>query len=178
MTGSEPKVVYTHRFHAPIGELHVAVDRRGNVLRVGFEEPHFPEELYEVEENKYACGEVEYQLERYFAGELRRFTVSVQLSGTEFQRAVWNRLLKIQYGGTMSYGQVAQKIGRGTAARAVGNAVAQNPVPILVPCHRVLPASGEIGHYALRTLGSETGAEIKRTLLSLEGAIEAERAAV
>lgn len=169
--GAEPKHVYTHQYESPIGQLHIAVDRRGNVLRIGFEAPHFPEELYVVEENKYACGEVEYQLERYFAGELRRFTVNVELAGTEFQRAVWERLLKIQYGDTMSYGQVAQKIGRRTAARAVGNAVAQNPVPILVPCHRVLPANGEIGHYALRTLGSDTGSEIKRALLALEGAL-------
>lgn len=175
--GLHPKHVYTHVYSSPVGDLHIAVDRRGNVLRIGFEEPTFPEELYHVEVNKYACGEVEYQLERYFSGNLYRFTLNVELSGTEFQRAVWNRLLKIQYGNTMSYGQVAQKIGRRTAARAVGNAVAHNPIPILVPCHRVLPANGEIGNYALRTLGSETGSEIKRTLLRLEGALAPEQVA-
>jgi methylated-DNA-[protein]-cysteine S-methyltransferase len=170
--------IYTHVYESPIGNLHVAVDRHGQVVRLGYLPPEFRNTRYIVEENKYACGEVEHQLDRYFAGDLRRFSVGLRLEGTEFQKAVWNRLLKIKYGTTMTYGQVAQKIGRKDAARAVGNAVANNPIPILVPCHRVLPASGEIGSYAVRSLGNDKGSRVKRILLELEGIVASGKVAV
>lgn len=168
--------IYTHVYTSPVGDLHLAVDRDGRVVRVSYLPLEFPPNRFRVEENKYACGELEYQLDRYFAGELRRFSVNLWMDGTEFQMSVWRRLLKIQYGDTMTYGQVAQKIGRKEAARAVGNAVAVNPLPILVPCHRVLPASGHIGSYALRSLGSDDGSSVKRRLLELEGVLDYERA--
>lgn len=123
------------------------------------------------EENKYACGEVEWQLDRYFAGELRHFDIAVEYGGTGFQRAVWGRLRKVEYGTTMTYGLLAQKIGRRDAAQAVGNAVAANPIAIIIPCHRVIPASGDIGSYARRSLPEERGNRMKRFLLKLEGAI-------
>ncbi|MFW5788656.1 MAG: methylated-DNA--[protein]-cysteine S-methyltransferase [Spirochaetota bacterium] len=163
-------VVYTHSFASPVGPLHAAVDRYGRVLYLGFRPAERLADELEVRENKYACGELEYQLEEYFAGERREFSLDVRLDGTRFQRAVWSRLLKIGFGETATYGHVAQKIGRREAARAVGNAVATNPVAILVPCHRVVPAAGGLGNYALRGLEADEGRRIKHALLELEGA--------
>ncbi|MFW6223996.1 MAG: methylated-DNA--[protein]-cysteine S-methyltransferase, partial [Spirochaetota bacterium] len=97
-------------------------------------------------------------------------SLDLEFEGTEFQRLVWQRLRKINYGDVVTYGEIARKIGKKDAARAVGNAVASNPIPIVVPCHRVVPASGNIGNYALRSLNGG-GAEAKRSLLALEGAL-------
>lgn len=144
------------------------------MLRIGFTDHLALGEEFFPQDNKYACGELELQLDEYFAGDRDRFTLEVQLSGTEFQRSVWARLLKIPYGSVMTYGEIAQKIGRKDAARAVGNAVAQNPIPILVPCHRVVPANGSVGSYALRTFADGSGSSSKRRLLELEGAIALE----
>jgi methylated-DNA-[protein]-cysteine S-methyltransferase len=164
-------VVYTHSFTSPVGTLHCAVDREGRALYLGLRAPRgFPGEA-RVLENKYACGELELQLEEYFAGTRREFSVELRLEGTSFQRAVWSRLLKIPVGETVSYGDVALGVGRRSAARAVGNAVAANRVLILVPCHRVRPASGAIGNYALRGTDADEGRRVKRSLLELEGAI-------
>lgn len=161
------EAVYTHRYNSPVGELHLAVDRRGSVMSVSFAPLAFGE-AFVPDENKYACGELELQLDEYFAGSRDRFTLSLRFSGTPFQESVWNRLLKIPYGQTVTYGKIAQKIGRREAARAVGNAVARNPICLLVPCHRVVPASGGIGAYGVRSGDAETGAKRKRWLLALE----------
>ena len=162
------KVVYTHSFSTPIGVLHAAVDKDGRVFSVGFRSPtRLPEDV-DVRENKYACGELEYQLDEYFAGVRRSFTLDLRLNGTSFQKAVWSRLLSVEYGQTVSYGHIARKLGRGDAARAVGNAVAANPVAVLVPCHRIVPSGGGLGHYALRAIDAEEGRQIKRALLDLE----------
>jgi methylated-DNA-[protein]-cysteine S-methyltransferase len=162
--------VYTHTYASPIGPLYIAVKRDGTVIRIGFAPQQDWGDGYVAEQNKYACGEVEYQLDEYFAGRLKRFTLDLEFEGTEFQRLVWQRLRKINYGDVITYGEIARKIGKKDAARAVGNAVASNPIPIVVPCHRVIPASGDIGNYALRSLNG-SGAETKRSLLELEGAI-------
>ncbi|WP_455381188.1 methylated-DNA--[protein]-cysteine S-methyltransferase [Salinispira pacifica] len=161
-------VLYTHRYDSPVGNLFLAVDRKGAVLRLGYTDDASLAERYHVEANAYACGELAYQLDEYFRGERKRFTVDLVLEGTEFQLSVWHRLLKIPYGSVMTYGEVAQKVGRKNAARAVGNAVATNQLPILVPCHRVLPASGGVGQYALRSFGDGTGSRTKSFLLELE----------
>jgi len=164
-------VVYTHSFRSPVGMLHGAVDRFGKVLYLGLRPSSaFPPDL-RVYENKYACGELEYQIEQYFAGERREFSLELGMDGTSFQRAVWNRLTKLGYGETVSYGQIARRIGRADAARAVGNAVAANRILIIVPCHRVLPAAGGVGNYALRGTDAREGSRIKRALLDLEGAL-------
>jgi methylated-DNA-[protein]-cysteine S-methyltransferase len=159
---------YWHAFASPVGTLFGAVDKIGRVLYLGFYEPELLAMTYELVQNKYACGELEFQIAQYFGGEREHFSVDVKLEGTSFQKAVWSNLGKIPYGQTLSYGEVAQKIGRRDAARAVGNAVAANPVVIIVPCHRVLPVSGRIGNYALRSLEGERGREIKRYLLGFE----------
>ncbi len=138
-------------------------------MRLGFEDQRHFLSQHTFEENKYACGEVEYQLDEYFAGRLERFTLDFAFQGTEFQRSVWSRLLKVPYGATTTYGEIAQKVGKRGAARAVGNAVSANPVVLIVPCHRVLPASGAVGKYAVSSLNGR-GAAAKEWLLHLEGA--------
>lgn len=161
--------LYTHTYNAPGFSLFLGVDRAGTVHRITFSDfrAQLPPDSYQI--NKYACGELEYQLDEYFAGTRLHFSVDVYMEGTSFQKAVWSRLRKIGYGSTMSYGVLAQKIGRRDAAQAVGNAVAINPVAIVVPCHRIVSASGDIGSYARRSLDPETGRSIKAYLLSLEG---------
>ncbi|MCX4528887.1 MULTISPECIES: methylated-DNA--[protein]-cysteine S-methyltransferase [unclassified Streptomyces] len=91
--------------------------------------------------------EVVRQLGSYFAGELTEFTVPVRLEGTQFQRSVWEQLVRIPYGETWSYGELAAKLGKPNASRAVGLANGKNPVGIIVPCHRVIGASGGMTGY-------------------------------
>jgi methylated-DNA-[protein]-cysteine S-methyltransferase len=101
------------------------------------------------------------QLDAYFVGELTDFDVTLRLEGTEFQRRVWAGLLEIPYGETISYGQLATRIGQPTASRAVGLANGRNPVAIIVPCHRVIGSTGSLTGYG-------GGLDRKRTLLDLE----------
>jgi methylated-DNA-[protein]-cysteine S-methyltransferase len=101
------------------------------------------------------------QIEEFFSGRRRLFDVPVELEGTPFQKRVWRELLAIPYGKTSNYGAVAARIGAPRAARAVGAANRCNPLSILIPCHRVIAASGAISGYG-------GGVERKRFLLALE----------
>jgi methylated-DNA-[protein]-cysteine S-methyltransferase len=101
------------------------------------------------------------QLSRYFAGELRDFDLQLDMEGTDFQKRVWAELLHIPYGETRSYSDVAGAIGRPKAVRAVGAANGRNPIPIVVPCHRVIGAAGSL-------VGYGGGLPLKRFLLDLE----------
>lgn len=108
---------------------------------------------------------MERQLTAYFAGELTSFDLPVRLEGTEFQRSVWEQLVRIPYGQTWSYGELAAKLGKPNASRAVGLANGKNPVGIIVPCHRVIGSSGSMTGYGggidrkVRLLAFESGAE-------------------
>jgi methylated-DNA-[protein]-cysteine S-methyltransferase len=105
------------------------------------------------------------QLEAYFAGELVEFDLPLDLQGTEFQRQCWLALATIPYGQTVSYGEQARRLGLGPdAARAVGSANGQNPVPVVLPCHRVIGANGSL-------TGFGGGLPLKRFLLEHEGAL-------
>jgi len=101
------------------------------------------------------------QLRAYFGGELKSFDVPLEIAGTEFQRRVWSALRTIPYGQTRSYSEIAAQIGAPQAVRAVGAANGRNPIPIIVPCHRVIGASGSL-------VGFGGGLEWKRLLLDLE----------
>lgn len=105
------------------------------------------------------------QLEEYFAGKRTDFDVELNLVGSEFQRRVWQALLTIPYGETRSYGQVAEQIGAIGAARAVGLANGHNPIAIIVPCHRVIGASGSLTGYG-------GGLHRKRSLLDMEKTVK------
>ena len=101
------------------------------------------------------------QLEEYFDGKRKEFDISIKLIGTEFQKKVWNELLKIPYGETVSYKDIAINTGSPKACRAVGMANHNNPILIIVPCHRVINENKKLGGYAL-------GLDLKRRLLELE----------
>ena len=101
------------------------------------------------------------QLTAYFQGDLRRFDVPMAPRGTAFEQTVWRQLLLIPYGETVSYAQLAAHLGNPNACRAVGQANGRNPLPILIPCHRVIAADGSLGGYA-------HGLAAKQALLDLE----------
>ncbi|MER5984611.1 methylated-DNA--[protein]-cysteine S-methyltransferase [Streptomyces sp. NPDC001787] len=119
-----------------------------------------PEETFGVFDPR-PFPEVIRQLEAYFAGELREFDLPLRLAGTPFQRSVWDELLKIPYGETRSYGELAESLGKPNASRAVGLANGKNPVSIVVPCHRVIGASGGLTGYG-------GGLDRKQRLLAFE----------
>jgi O-6-methylguanine DNA methyltransferase len=109
--------------------------------------------------------ELKSQFDSYFQGQLTNFDLPIDLQqGTSFQKSVWGQVAIIPFGTTMTYGQIAQKIGIPNAVRAVGAANGANPVPILIPCHRVVQSNGHLGGYG-------GGLKIKDALLRLEGAI-------
>ena len=111
-----------------------------------------------------ALAPVQTQLREYFSRIRHEFDLPLDVRGTTFQKAVWAQVIRIPYGATATYGEVAQRIGRPRAARAVGAAVGANPLPILIPCHRVVGAGGSLTGYG-------GGLEIKAALLRLEGAL-------
>lgn len=104
------------------------------------------------------------QLQEYFSGSRREFQLPTKLYGSDFQQAVWQQLQQIPYGSTTTYGTIAIALTQ-KGARAVGTAVGRNPLPIIVPCHRVLPQSGDLGNFSM-----QGGAAVKAILLDLEGA--------
>ena len=106
--------------------------------------------------------EAEQQLRAYFSGDLRQFQLPFDLQGTPFQLRVWNELLRIPFGETRSYAQLAESVGSAKAVRAVGAANGANPAAIVVPCHRVIGSSGKL-------VGYGGGLPLKRRLLELEG---------
>jgi len=107
------------------------------------------------------------QLKEYFAGTRKEFNIPLDIEGTDFQQKVWNELQKIPYGKTISYKSLSEKLGDVKAIRAVGKANGQNPIPIIIPCHRVIGANGTLVGYA-------GGLAIKEKLLHLEGALNPE----
>lgn len=104
------------------------------------------------------------ELNAYFAGSTAGFNVALAPQGTRFQCAVWQALGALSFGSAVSYGELASQVGSPKGARAVGSAVGANPIPIIIPCHRVLGAGGRLG-------GFSGGLSIKRQLLSLEGIV-------
>jgi methylated-DNA-[protein]-cysteine S-methyltransferase len=104
------------------------------------------------------------QLDRYFAGKLKRFDLPLAARGTAFQKSVWNMMSEIPFGGTATYGGMAMALGSGP--RAVGMACGRNPIPIIVPCHRVLGSGGKEGGFS-----GGRGLPTKRQLLALEGVV-------
>ncbi len=150
-------------FATPIGKLTVAVDDTG-VRYVLFESSRHPMPARDDwKRDRKATREVREQLLEYFAGKRKGFDLQVNAVGTPFQRKLWLALAKIPHGSTVSYGELAAKIGRPAASRAVGAASGRNPLPILLPCHRVVGSDGSL-------TGFGGGLPVKAWLLSHEGA--------
>ncbi len=131
---------------------------RGNERAVTGIKPENPEMQYEENE---VTRNAAMQLQAYFRGERQTFDLPVELTGTDFQKEVWSALQNIAYGTTVSYGELAARIGRSKAVRAVGQAVGKNPCLVAVPCHRVIGKDGSL-------TGFSSGQDIKRYLLGLE----------
>jgi methylated-DNA-[protein]-cysteine S-methyltransferase len=148
-------------FESPVGPLLLAGDLNA-LRRVSFGSgkrsapPHA-----DWKQNRTAFHEVIRQLQAYFRGELKEFDLPLAMEGTEFQLRVWNALRAIPYGETISYAQLAERIGNPKAVRAVGLANGSNPIPIIVPCHRVIGSDGSL-------TGFGGGLSTKKMLLELE----------
>jgi methylated-DNA-[protein]-cysteine S-methyltransferase len=144
-----------------VGRLLLAGDERG--LRLinfqGGRRSQQPDPRWRERANSFA--DVISQLTEYFAGRLQQFELSLTPNGTPFQQRVWRALPDVPYGVTISYGQLAARIGQPTASRAVGLANGSNPLPIVIPCHRVIGANGKLTGYG-------GGLPIKERLLALE----------
>ncbi|EWM13499.1 methylated-DNA--[protein]-cysteine S-methyltransferase [Kutzneria sp. 744] len=146
---------------SPVGQLTL-VGEDGKLTGLYMEsQRHRPAEETFGEVVEGAFGDVVEQLEAYFKGELDVFDLELSLRGTEFQRTVWAALREIPYGETVSYGELAEQIGKPSASRAVGLANGKNPIGIIVPCHRVVGAGGGLTGYG-------GGLDRKQYLLAFE----------
>jgi methylated-DNA-[protein]-cysteine S-methyltransferase len=154
-------MVYYQYIKSPVGKLLVAGDEKGlhfiNFPKNG--KPSLPEP--EWKEDPKTLQEVLRQIEAYFAGKLKAFSLDICLNVTPFQKKVLTALRRVPYGQTISYGELAKNIGNPKASRAVGQANARNPIPIVIPCHRVIGCKGKL-------TGFGGGIEVKQALLDLE----------
>jgi len=161
--------IYFSRMDSPAGPLLLAATEQGlrclQFFRGKLPPPGKDEVWIESHERLLPYRQ---QLEAYFRGDLRQFTCKLDLIGTDFQKECWRALLRIPYGKTRSYSDIAREIGRPHAFRAVGQANHDNPIAIVVPCHRVVGANGTLTGYG-------GGLNTKEKLLRLEGALSDER---
>ncbi|HXY04297.1 MAG TPA: methylated-DNA--[protein]-cysteine S-methyltransferase [Terriglobales bacterium] len=149
------------RVDSPVGPLLLVADDAG-LRKIYFEKGRDrvrPDSSWKEDDNFFK-GPIS-QLRSYFAGKLKEFDLPLAPEGTTFQRDVWQRLCEIPYGETISYGQLARQMGNRNASRAVGLANGSNPIPIVIPCHRVIGSNGKLTGYG-------GGLPIKEKLLALE----------
>jgi methylated-DNA-[protein]-cysteine S-methyltransferase len=157
---SMKSVAFT-RMESPIGTLTLAADKSG-LRRINFPHNGRPAPSNpDWQEDSSAFSEVLRQLRAYFSGELETFNLPLAPEGTSFQQRVWKELCNIPYGETISYGELARRIRNPNASRAVGLANGSNPIPIIIPCHRVIGSNGKLTGYG-------GGLPIKEKLLALE----------
>jgi methylated-DNA-[protein]-cysteine S-methyltransferase len=154
-------MIYYQYMKSPVGKLLVAGNNKG-VHLISFpkgKKRYLPEDHWV--ENPKPLKKVLHQLEAYFAGTLKTFSLEICLKVTPFQKKVLTALRQVPYGETISYGELAKNIGNPNASRAVGQANARNPIPIVIPCHRVIGNNGQL-------TGFGGGISVKQTLLDLE----------
>jgi methylated-DNA-[protein]-cysteine S-methyltransferase len=156
------ETLFFFRTPSPVGPLFLAASAKG-LVRLEFESrmQKLDPRVYELRESQSAVRPYLRELDEYFAGTRRDFSLPLDLRGTSFQLACWNALLEIPYGETRSYGDMAKMIGHPKAFRAVGMSNNRNPIAIIVPCHRVIASSGSLCGYG-------GGLELKSWLLDLE----------
>ena len=145
-------------YETPIGAIGIA-EKDGKITRLYFPTDHWSANAT-IQETP-LLQEAARQLQDYLAGKLTGFSLPLQPEGTAFMQQVWSRLCEIPYGETASYKRLAESIGNPNAARAVGMANNRNPIPIFIPCHRVIGASGSL-------VGYRGGVDLKSRLLKLE----------
>lgn len=161
---TQAQTVYFSVMQSPVGPLLIAATDKG-LRSVQFHQGKLPRTAQNEQwiESRECLRPYEEQINSYFRGELREFHCEFDLVGTDFQKACWQALLRIPYGETRTYAEIAREIGRPRAFRAVGQANHDNPIAIIVPCHRVLGANGTLTGYG-------GGLTTKERLLRLEGA--------
>lgn len=149
------------QMESPVGPLLLTADESGlrEILFVNGRHPVRPDPSWKKDTSPFT--EALRQLRSYFAGKLEIFDLPLSPQGTPFQLEVWRRLCEIPYGETISYGELARRIGNPNASRAVGLANGSNPIPIVIPCHRVIGSNGKLTGYG-------GGLPIKEKLLALE----------
>jgi methylated-DNA-[protein]-cysteine S-methyltransferase len=160
-------MIYASTFPSPVGALTALVDDEGALVELRFERHPAPGG---VAWDDGRCAHVRRQLDEYFSGERRAFELELRPRGTVWQQTVWAALLGIPYGETIDYRALAGLAGNPAAVRAAGRANATNPIPILIPCHRVIGTDGGLTGYG-------GGLEAKERLLVLEGALRVSRGA-
>lgn len=153
-------MIYSYTFETTIGKLEIQ-EEWGKIVSLRPLQKGQPSPPHNSHKPSDLLYEAYTQLKEYFNGKRISFDLPTALSGTEFQLKVWSELQNIPYGKTASYKEIAINTGSPKAARAVGNANNKNPILIIVPCHRVIKSSGDIGDYAF-------GSSMKRYLLELE----------
>jgi methylated-DNA-[protein]-cysteine S-methyltransferase len=160
-----PKTTSFTVLESPVGELLASADAVGRVTGLHFDGHRTPTPEPGWVRDERALAPLRRQLEEYFAGERREFELELAPTGTPFQLSVWHALRAIPYGETASYGEIAVAVGQPGAARAVGGANNHNPIAIVVPCHRVIGASGSLTGYG-------GGLPRKQQLLALEAGVQ------
>lgn len=162
--GGKARKTYVYKFMAsPVGELKLVASDKG--LAAILWEDDNPKRvrlnLADEDPRNPILMETERQLTEYFAGKRKAFTVKLDFNGTDFQKSVWRALLKIPFGQTRTYGEIAKSLDNPKAVRAVGAANGKNPISIIAPCHRVIGSTGKLTGFA-------GGLEVKARLLKLE----------
>ena len=160
---------FATEFETEFGTMFAVVNAAGALVRLTFGREGTKDSLEadasksknSLQWSEERCAETIRQVRQYFAGERKEFELSLEFHGTDFQKQVWGELINIPYGRTMSYGELAKKIGRPSASRAVGAANGANLIAVVVPCHRVIGANGKLTGYAF-------GMDAKERLLALE----------
>ena len=149
-------------FTSPLGTLSVCVSK-GQIVEVGFISEALPS-FFESTSDAAIAKEAASQLRDYFAGKRKSFDLPLHFSGTKFQEEIWHEIAKVPFGQSATYKDLAMRIGKPLAARAVGGAVGANPIGIIVGCHRILGSSGRLTGYS-----GGSGVPTKKKLLELEG---------
>ncbi|MGL5379642.1 methylated-DNA--[protein]-cysteine S-methyltransferase [Clostridium sp.] len=143
----------------PIGRIYIVM-KGDSLKRIEIIESQWVKFLNlnsNIKKNIEVCRKVKTQILEYFEGKRKSFDINISLEGTPFRLKVWEELLKINYGETTNYGEIAKKIGNPKSVRAIGQANRSNPIPIIVPCHRVISKSGKLIGYA----GNNTDIQLK-----------------
>ena len=146
--------MFYYRYNTTLGKIYISADEK-NILEISFNKPNYHEKETALIKKAFS------ELEEYFNGQRKTFDLPLKLEGTKFQKKVWQELIKIPYGKTISYKELAKAVGNEKACRAVGMANNKNKIMIVIPCHRVIGSNGNLTGYA-------GGLNIKKQLLDLE----------
>ena len=175
----ENEEICTARFRSKFGDINIAATERG-ILSLDFcaSTDNFTRELYSrygasvsiIKDNSSIFSPLFKLLEGFFSGEGSSFDIALDLRGTPFQLAVWRELKGVPFGSVISYAELAKRAGSPGGARAAGSACGANPVPLIVPCHRVVTSAGKIGGYSAGlNADASGGVSLKKALLHQEG---------